>query len=497
MNTKPVVQVGTALPLSCSAPGATVKDLFVLTSSSGWLLYYCSAANVWTLYDTTGTGSSLPTSCASPRDFFILTGAATPTLYVCVGNVFVPPLTGNALTVMSGTATIGAHETISFSAGTGISQTISDTGSAIDVVTALDSAYAATVPATQAGLSDVTDTGSNGSAYSGCPADIIGVLRDGMSITLTPAHSATGGATTFNLCTLGALPVYGWGGNSPSAGDLLAGRPAALRYAAGLNTPNGAWVFTPDGNVPSGASGELAPLFSTYGSRPACDLAATGQIFHASDISNKHWECDGSAWQPVAFDMQVAEPTTLTWSAAGSSTTPTISSVAGTLVVSATAVGTWQVAATPISLSTPYTIEVAFTFSAQFSSTTDGCGLVLFSSTPPAFSGPTWMAWFVGSKPSEGNFLPPWQLAFFDEWADLLGSYAGQQAAPVVREKLVDDGTNRTLYLNNGAGYFQAFQQSDAANNTPHNPGYWGVGCGVGVSGESSQLVLYSASVHH
>jgi hypothetical protein len=107
------------------------------------------------------------------------------------------------------------------------------------------------------------------------------------------------------------------------------------------------------------------------------------------------------------------------------------------------------------------------------------------------------MAWFVGSKPSEGNFLPPWQLAFFDEWADLLGSYAGQQAAPVVREKLVDDGTNRTLYLNNGAGYFQAFQQSDAANNTPHNPGYWGVGCGVGVSGESSQLVLYSASVHH
>jgi hypothetical protein len=244
-----------------------------------------------------------------------------------------------------------------------------------------------------------------------------------------------------------------------------------------------------------GGGGGSAPVFGAYASRGTCTSGNVGQMFFASEISSKKWICDGNAWQPVAFDMQVVEPTTLTWAAAGESTTPTITSVAGALVVSATASGRWQVAATPISLSTPYTIEVAFTYSSSLGAN-DGCGLALFSSTPPTISGPTWMAWFIGSTASQGEYLPQFRSVFYDEWGDVMGDYWVQQVVPVIREKLVDDGTNRTFYLNNGAGYFQVFQQSDATNNTPHLPGYWGVGCGVG-SGGGAQLVLYSASVHH
>ena len=263
-----------------------------------------------------------------------------------------------------------------------------------------------------------------------------------------------------------------------------------------INSSTGAFYYCSSTNNWTTQTIGQAPVFASYASRGSCSSSNTGQMFFASELSNKKWICDGSTWQPVAFDMQVVEPTALSWTATGSSTVPAIASVAGALIVTASTSGNWQVAATPISLGTPYTIEVAFTFAAQFNGTFDGCGLVLFSSTPPVFSGPTWMAWFVGSKPNTGVILPPTTLDFFDEYGDNMGQFSGQQVAPVIRAKLVDDGTNRTFYLNNGAGYFQAFQQSDAAGNTPHNPGYWGVGCGTG-SGEMAQLVLYSASVHH
>lgn len=412
------------------------------------------------------------------------------------GDYTCAQITGCGLTLQNSGSTIGSGlTTLNVQPDTSTIVTTSVVGSTGNVKYAINTAAVPNIAMTQAGVSTITDTGAGGTSYAGCPSITITTLTNGMHVTLIPAHASTGGATTFNLCTLGAVSVLGWGTSNPSANDFLVNRPVILRYDSSFN--GGAWVYTPDGTAPSGGGGSPAPLFNTYANRPACAAGNTGQTFTASEVSNKYWACDGTTWQPVAFGMQVVEPTALTWTPAGSGAVPTITSVAGALVVTALPTGSWQVGSTPISLSPPYTIEVVFTYSAGMSSGAwNGCGLALFSSTPPSFSGQSWMAWFIAVSPTVGVAQPTTTIWFLDEWQDVIGSYSGEQVVPVIREKLVDDGTNRTFYLNNGAGYLQVYQGADNANNTPYLPAYWGVGCGNG-NGGSSQLVLYSASVHH
>ena len=593
------IKSGASLPSAC-----TIGQVYFLTNAAtGANLYGCTAANTWSAQGgqggggTTlqGTRANMPPSCTAGQLYFATDAAAGTNLYGCsAANTWSSE--GGSETVSSNGVTVGARPTTNFQTGPGLLSVITDTGTAINIQSALDTAVVATLPAEQTGSSLLCSPASGTATNYNCsmtPTDTAYTV--GMVLHWIPDMAGTGGPTTLNVDTLGAKGIKQADGVSdPGSGDIVAGSMREVWYdgvnfrfleagqvsgggseavasvfgrtgpvigmpgdytaaqvtnAAATNVSNTFTAGTQDfsgaahtrpmivvgtvGNLPATCTvGELAfvsgqtagqqiyecstanvwtqqsggggsgsgvgqaPVFGTYASRPTCNSGATGEIFHAADVSNKHWECDGNAWQPVAFDMQVVEPTTLTWTAAGASTTPTVTSVAGVLVVSATTNGGWQVAATPISLSTPYTIEVAFTFAAQFNGTYDGCGLALFSSAPPAFAGQSWMAWFVGSKPNAGVYLSPLNLSFLDEWGDTLGSYSGQQVAPVIRAKLVDDGTNRTFYLNNGAGYFQVYQGSDAAGNTPYNPGYWGVGCGTG-SGEMAQLALYSASVHH
>jgi hypothetical protein len=592
------IKSGASLPGTC-----TVGQVYFLTNAAtGANLYGCTAVNTWSAQGGQGGGgttlqgtlANMPPSCAAGQLYFATDAVAGANLYGCsAANTWSSE--GGSETVRSNGVPVGARPITNFQTGPGLLSVITDTGTAINIQSALDTAVVATLPGEQTGSSLLCSPASGtATSYNCSMTPTATAYTVGMVLHWIPEMAGTGGPTTLNVDTLGAKGVkQGDGVSDPGSGDIVAGSMREVWYdgvnfrfleagqvsgggseavasvfgrtgpvlgmagdytavqvtnAAATNASNTFTAGTQDfsgaahtrpiivvgtvANLPatctvgelafvsgqtagqqiyecstanvwtqqsgggSGGSGVgLAPVFGTYASRPTCNSSVTGEIFRASDISNKHWECDGNAWQPVAFDMQVVEPTTLTWAAAGESTTPTITSVAGALVVSATASGRWQVAATPISLSTPYTIEVAFTYSSSLGAN-DGCGLALFSSTPPTISGPTWMAWFIGSTASQGEYLPQFRSVFYDEWGDVMGDYWVQQVVPVIREKLVDDGTNRTFYLNNGAGYFQVFQQSDATNNTPHLPGYWGVGCGVG-SGGGAQLVLYSASVHH
>jgi hypothetical protein len=593
------IKSGASLPGTCTAG----QVYFLTNAATGANLYGCTAANTWSVQGGQGGGgttlqgtlANMPPSCTAGQLYFATDAAAGANLYGCpAANTWASE--GGSETVRSNGVPVGARPTTNFQTGPGLLSVITDTGTAINIQSAVDTAVVATLPGEQTGSSLLCSPASGtATSYNCSMTPTATTYTVGMVLHWIPDMDGTGGPTTLNVDTLGAKGVKQADGVSdPGSGDIVAGSMREVWYdgvnlrfletgqvsgggsgsvasvfgrtgpvlgmagdytavqvtnAAATNASNTFTAGTQDfsgaahtrpmivvgavGNLPgacvvgelafvsgqtagqqiyecstanvwtqqSGGSGGgggagQAPVFGTYESRPTCNSSVTGQIFRASDISNKHWECDGNAWQPIAFDMRVVEPTSLSWTATGPGAVPTVASVGGALVVTASASGGWEVAATPISLSTPYTIEVAFTFMAQFSGNYDGCGLVLFSSTPPTFSGQTWMAWFVGSRPNTGVTLPPLSLTFFDEYGDNMSSYSGQQVVPVIRAELVDDGTNRTFYLNNGAGYFQVFQQSDAAGNTPHNPGYWGVGCGVG-SGEESQLVLYSASVHH
>ena len=448
-----------------------------------------SAAVAHSIPAKVGAVGAIPSTCTVGELYFATDATAGQQIYECSAtSTWTQQSGGSQLAIYATGASVGTRPVLDFWAGSGILQTVSDTGTKVTVITAVDTAQVLTPGVAQSGAPIYCKSASGSTTVYTCllSPTLSGVYQEGMVLDWVPDLTGAGGATTLNVDTLGAKSVKQADcSTDPSATDIVAGTMRQVAYNGSL--------FCFVGPLPSsGGGGGSAPVFAAYASRGACTSGNVGQMFFAAEVSNKRWICDGSTWQPVAFDMQVVEPTTLSWTPSGYSTVPSVASVAGTIAVTASVSGGLQVAATPISLSTPYTIEIAFTFSAMQS----GCGLVLFSSAPPTISGQTWWAWFIGSSADQGAFLPASNLSFFDQWGDNMFSYRGQIVMPVIREKLVDDGTNRTFYLNNGAGYFQVFQQSDAADNTPHLPGYWGVGCSIGGSQEA-QLVLYSASVHH
>jgi len=446
-------QNGTSLPATCTLG----KDFYFYTGSGGPALYYCSATNVWTATQGGGSGFALQNS---------------------------------GTTIGSGLTTLNVQPDASTIVTTSVGGT---TG---NVKYAINTATIPNIAASQAGLSTVADTGASGTAYAGCPTTTITTLTNGMEVTLIPAHAATGGATTFNLCTLGAVAVAGWGTSNPAANDLLVNRPVKLRYDSSFF--GGAWVYTPDGTAPSGGGTAPAPVFGAYASRPACASTNTGQLFHASDIGNKHWECDGTTWQPVAFDMQVVEPTALTWSTmvGGGSNTPTITSVAGAVQLSAANPGgsgyNFQGMLTPLSMTTPYTIEIAFTLEQLSMGQYSICQWGVADGNSPAsnFLGQAW------GNPAGGGA----ETVFYSTFNSIGVGARGIQAPPIVsqpvtRVKMVDDGTNRGWYYNTGSGWHLQFSEGDTVDVS--SPTYWGIGCSLYGTNDQFQLTLYHASVHH
>jgi hypothetical protein len=372
--------------------------------------------------------------------------------------------------------------------------TTSVAGTTGNVKYAINTATIPNIAASQAGLATVADTGASGTAYAGCPTTTINALTNGMQVTLIPAHASAGGATTFNLCTLGAVPVLGWGTSNPASNDILVNRPVVLCYDSSFS--GGAWVYTPDGNAPGGSA--PAPLFNTYASRPACTSGNRGQPFNASEVSNKHWVCDGTTWQPVAFDMQVVEPTAFTWTPimSGGTDTPTITSVGGATRLSgvrADATPTtyfFQGMLTPLSMTTPYTIEVAFTLNYE-ASASSMCqwGVANGNSPSSVFLGTVWQA----SRYTTTCASLFTSLCSGGYGSPLLAPFS--LFAPVIRAKLVDDGTNRNWYVNEGGGW--ALQLSISNTMQFGAASYWGIGCTTYTAPEQFQFTLYHASVHH
>ena len=598
------IKAGASLPSTCS-----VGQIFFLSSApTGANLYGCTAVNTWSAQGgqggaggmIQGTLANMPTTCAVGQTYFATDASAGANLYGCSSaNTWTSQ--GGSETVDSNGVTVGSRPTTNFRTGVGLISVITDTGTEIDVQSALDTAVVATLPGEQTGSSLLCGpTSGSANAYGCSMTPTATAYTVGMVLHWIPDVNGTGGATTLNVDSLGATSVKQADGVSdPSATDIVAGSMREIWYdgvnfrflgtgsgqtsgggsgpvqsvfgrTGAVTAGNGdyaAWqvtnavatnssntftagtqdlsgaahtiptiVVSATGNLPatcvagelafvkgaaagqqiyecsaanvwtqqsggggSGGGAAPAPVFNTYANRPACNGAAKGTFFWASDISNKKWICDGAAWQPVAFDMQVVEPTALTWTGASNgSDNPATASVAGAVQFSgvhaaeASNLTETQTMSAPIGLTPPYTIEVAFTFQLTSTATSwwdAGCG---FGVTGAQTGGATWevMTWYPASGTGGGNVGEGSWPSFSTRV-----NFMSVLAQPVVRAEIVDDGTYRTFYTNTGSGWTQLYQESDTTGVS--SPGYWGVGCQTYNTGDQFQLTLYHASVHH
>ena len=322
------------------------------------------------------------------------------------------------------------------------------------------------------------------------------------AVATNSSNTFTSGTQDFSGATH-TIPTIVVGSSDNLPATCAVGELAFVRGAVAgqqIYECSAADIWTQQSGGGAGGGTAPSPVFNTYANRPLCNGAAKGAFFWASDISYKKWICDGATWQPLAFDMQVVEPTTLTWTGASSgSDNPTTASVAGALELSGVHAGgngvfEAQTASAPIGLTAPYTIEVAFTF--QILSTASawydfGCG---FGVTGAQTGGAMWeiMTWYPpGSSATASVGEGYWNSGGFSTRVN----FSGAVAQPVIRAKIVDDGTNRTFYTNSGGGWAQLYQESNTTGVS--SPGYWGVGCQTYNTGDQFQLTLYHASVHH
>lgn len=181
-------------------------------------------------------GSSLPATCSAGELFFLAGAPAGGNLHVChAENQWAPQgSAGQAnLTVLSNGSLIGTRTATNFSTGTGILQVLADSGSAVDVFHAADTAVLATKAALQAGQSLLcrSSATANPSAFACGMMPVLGAYSDGMVVHWIPDIDAAAGALTLNIDALGPKPVRMADGLSdPSPGDFKAGGLYPLWY---------------------------------------------------------------------------------------------------------------------------------------------------------------------------------------------------------------------------------------------------------------------------
>jgi hypothetical protein len=193
--------------------------------------------------------------------------------------------------------------------------------------------------------------------------------------------------------------------------------------------------------------------------------------------------------------MQVVEPTALTWATivGNGVDTPTITNVAGAVQLTgsnSTGGGYYfQGMLTPLSMTTPYTIEIAFTASLRATnSSLCQWGIANGNLVTSIFVG---TGWYPGNP--YGGIL----AGYFNSIAIANRSTPTNMwgTEPVIRGKMVDDGTNINWYENTGGGWW--LLASGPATQDMTAASYWGIGCQTYAVGDRFQLTVYNASVHH
>ena len=183
-STKPVT-TGTALPATCG-----VGQMFFLSNApAGQNVYGCTATNTWTV-QSGGSGG------------------------------------GGSVTVQSAGTPVGSNSTLNFSGGAGILYAISNGGSAISIQTSSNTAVTPTLASEQTdGVRLCASASGSTSAYTCSLSPTLMVYTTGMVLNWKADLTASGGALTLNIDTLGAIALKTADGlTNPLPGDIIGGR---------------------------------------------------------------------------------------------------------------------------------------------------------------------------------------------------------------------------------------------------------------------------------
>jgi hypothetical protein len=236
------LQIGTVLPANC-----TVGDTYFKTdATAGANLYGCTSANTWSVQ----------------------------------GSISNPGLTVNSNGVLAGT-----RNTANFVTGAGLTTLITDTGSQINIQTALDTAVVQTQQGEQTGavLLCASSTGS-ASSYQCFLSPTAAAYSAGMVLHWKPDINGSGGPTTLNVDSLGAKPVKLADGTSdPGNADLLAGRLYNIWYDGSVFRLGGGTVSTVFGRT-----GAVTAQSGDYSAAQITGLApsATADTTNAGNITS-------------------------------------------------------------------------------------------------------------------------------------------------------------------------------------------------------------------
>ena len=210
------------------------------------------------------TGSVLPVSCTQAEMFFLTSASAGMNLYGCPNGGWVSEGGGGGATTIKNTGTtVGTRSILDLSSGVGILLATSDSGQSIVVQTGLDTAVVETRNSEQSGAALFCGSASgSGTAYTCFPSPTVSMYTVGMVLHWKPDASGTGGATTLNVDTLGAVALkLSDGITDPGPGDIAAGRLYEIWY-------DGASFRLLNSEVSPGVRGEA---------RPTCSVAVRGR----------------------------------------------------------------------------------------------------------------------------------------------------------------------------------------------------------------------------
>lgn len=246
--TRPV-KTGTVLPSTCS-----VGDLFFQTSApAGSNLYGCASANTWTVQSGGGGGS------------------------VAIDN--------------NGTL-VGSRNVINLIGGVGLANTISDTGTQINVQQSVDTSVIPSKATAQSGAMWLcSSAGGSSSAYTCALSPTLQAYTTGMVLAWKPDVNGAGGATTLNVDTLGAVTVKQADGvTDPTDADIVAGRLYNIWHDGTVFR-----LMTPAVNVASAAA------------QPACSASQRGRFWQtlgATGVKDTVTVCakdatDAYAWRSI------------------------------------------------------------------------------------------------------------------------------------------------------------------------------------------------------
>lgn len=216
------------LALAGAAAGQTQVDLKTQSKSVDF-----SAASSTKPFET---GVTLPSACAVGQMYFLTSAASGLNSYGCVStNTWAQQSGGAQSTIIKSSGTlVGSSGVIDISAGLGGLLATSYNGQEISVQLSVDTSVIPTRADEQAGtvlFCSSTSLGAPGLAYACSMTPTLTAYTTGMVINWNPNVNNSGGATTLDVDTLGAISILEADGVTvPGSSTIVAGQLYQLWY---------------------------------------------------------------------------------------------------------------------------------------------------------------------------------------------------------------------------------------------------------------------------